>query len=127
VRPGVVDTEARCLLKTAIFDQVHSPCCIAGIERQAAAEPGPAPPVFGPAPSSPMPDTNMLGFDYKHLDGTDPAACESACKADNQCRAWTFVRPGVQGPAARCHLKASIPERTASPCCVSGIERPEAQ
>ena len=31
--------------------------------------------------------------------------CETACEDDTKCAAWTYVKPGVQGPHARCYLK----------------------
>ena len=51
--------------------------------------------------------------------------CQSACRAELQCLAWTSVHPGLQGPNARCWLKNKIPQATANPCCTSGIERAE--
>jgi hypothetical protein len=38
------------------------------------------------------------------------------------CRAWTFVKPGVQGPQARCWLKHQAPEARPHPCCISGVK-----
>lgn len=131
VRPGVVGPDPLCALKSRIPPKVASTCCISGLERQAELNPrspGPAP---GPAPggSGPLFATNLPGSDYRsfYLRADDPADCAKACKADGQCLAWTYVRPGRQGPRARCWLKNRIPRRVASPCCTSGIERPEAR
>jgi hypothetical protein len=128
VRPGVFSPEARCFLKNAASTQVVSPCCIAGYERQvagtAAAAPASAVPVL-PQPGAPMPNTDLRGSSYRNfeLPADKTTLCQDACKADNQCLAWTYVHPGVQGAASRCWLKNIIPPLTANSCCVSGIER----
>jgi hypothetical protein len=70
------------------------------------------------------PNTNRGGGDYTSMDQStsDPGECEAACNADSRCQAWTSVRPGVQGPAARCWLKAGVPPPTSDPCCTSGVK-----
>jgi hypothetical protein len=138
VRPGVFALDARCFLKNGASNQVTSPCCIAGFERQVAApvaaastslpsQPppccaGPAPPVPG---SGPMANTNLHGSDYRNFELTSDSAtlCQNACKSDNQCLAWTYVHPGLQGSNAHCWLKNVIPPASANSCCISGIER----
>jgi hypothetical protein len=144
VRPGIYGSDARCFLKNMASLQVNSPCCVAGFKRQASTKPIPAP--VPPVPNStsaaaqpvatptmpllpqnlqPRFDTNLLGSDYRQfaLDAGEWAQCRSACKTESACLAWTFVRPGVQGPKARCWLKNKIPPPTPNSCCVSGIER----
>jgi hypothetical protein len=139
VRPGIYGSDARCFLKNMNSLQVNSPCCVAGFERQAATNPipAPAPPVPNSAPADtalslpqgqrPRFDTNLLGSDYRQfaLDAGEWALCQSACKTESACLAWTFVRPGVQGPKAHCWLKNKIPPPTPNACCISGIERTE--
>jgi hypothetical protein len=63
------------------------------------------------------------GQDYSSFDlsSPDPALCQSACLADPQCRAFTYVNPGVQGSSARCWLKNGVPDQVANTCCVSGV------
>lgn len=51
----------------------------------------------------------------------DPALCATACAANGSCRAWTYVKPGVQGPNPRCWLKNAVPGARANDCCVSGL------
>ncbi len=70
------------------------------------------------------PDMDRPGQDYKNfdLDSDNANICESACNNEASCRAWTYVKPGVQGPKARCWLKTGIPEIRGSTCCVSGIK-----
>jgi hypothetical protein len=47
--------------------------------------------------------------------------CRSFCLQDPQCRAWTYVRPGIQAEEARCYLKNIIPPPQFNNCCVSGV------
>jgi hypothetical protein len=144
VRPGVYGNDARCFLKNKPSTQVASPCCIAGFERQVAdtaAEPpaaaAPAGPPANPAPAAAAPavsaaprnNTNLMGSDYRNfvLGAGEWSLCQRACQDDNKCLSWSFVRPGLQGPNARCWLKNRIPEATPNLCCISGIERAQAK
>ncbi len=47
-------------------------------------------------------------------------ACESACDRTQDCRGWTWVKPGVQGPRAVCWIKKEIVATMRSNCCISG-------
>gem|GEM_PF-4669469 len=69
-------------------------------------------------------NTNLFGSDYRgfDLDRSDPELCRTACAADQQCRAYTYMKPGIQGPNARCYLKNPVPPQTANECCVSGVK-----
>ena len=40
-----------------------------------------------------------------------------------RCRAWTYLRPGYGGPAARCFLKDRVKPPRRRPCCISGVVR----
>lgn len=51
-------------------------------------------------------------------------ACMSACDASPECRAWTYVKPGVQGRDAVCWLKSTAGPPVASDCCISGVKVP---
>jgi len=51
----------------------------------------------------------------------DPLACQALCAGDDQCRAWTYVNPGLQGDLAMCWTKFDVPEGFANPCCTSGV------
>jgi len=59
----------------------------------------------------------MSSFD---LAQPDPNQCLAACRQANGCRAFTYVKPGVQGPRARCWLKHAVPQAVRSNCCISG-------
>ncbi len=54
--------------------------------------------------------------------GPNPSLCAQNCAAVGACRAWTYVKPGVQGPSARCYLKNVVPAQTNDNCCVSGVK-----
>ena len=51
------------------------------------------------------------GGDYRNfeLQFDAPGLCAGQCAQEAQCRAWTYVKPGVQGPKARCWLKNVVP------------------
>lgn len=65
------------------------------------------------------------GSDYRsfELPGAQPELCQQACIAEEQCQAFTYVKPGVQGTAAYCWLKSAVPSSVASDCCVSGVRK----
>lgn len=73
---------------------------------------------------------NLPGQDYKRfaVDG-GPQQCENACASEAQCKAFTWVRPGVQGPKAMCWLKSGVPGAMLNPDTVSGYSgmRPQVQ
>jgi hypothetical protein len=69
------------------------------------------------------PDTDRPGKDYRSFDlsAPDPNLCRQECIGDPKCKAFTYVKPGIQGPAARCWLKSEVPAAKAHSCCVSGV------
>lgn len=64
------------------------------------------------------------GLDYKNFELNNPrmVLCEWSCEKEFQCRAWTYVKPGIQGPKARCWLKYAIPRAVKNNCCDSGTK-----
>ncbi len=75
-------------------------------------------------------NTNRPGNDYRNFDLEQPGPgslwgaatnCQLTCQNDPRCRVWTYVKPGVQGPKARCWLKDAIPAARANNCCASGV------
>ncbi|MBK8458782.1 MAG: PAN domain-containing protein [Phyllobacteriaceae bacterium] len=66
---------------------------------------------------------NRPGGDFMHfpLVAPLPSQCEAACNSNAACKAWTYVKPGHQGPLSnagsnrRCRRKSAIraafPER----------------
>jgi len=68
-------------------------------------------------------DTNRPGSDYRDFEiQADPARCRDACANDSTCRAFTYVKPGIQGQNAHCWLKSAVPNSSANNCCVSGVK-----
>lgn len=65
------------------------------------------------------PGQNFRVFD---LEKADPSFCAQACYEDPKCRSYTYVKPGVQGPKARCWLKSGVPPAKANTCCTSGVK-----
>lgn len=75
-------------------------------------------------------NTNRFGLDFKDFDlpSPDPHLCSKACVDNEQCRAFTYLKPygwKGAGPAAHCWLKNAIPDAKADPCCISGVVRPQ--
>lgn len=72
-------------------------------------------------------NTDRPGRDYRDIDLSrpDPSLCRDLCAGDPQCKAYTYVKPGVQGSSARCWLKSSVPDAVRSDCCVSGVKEGE--
>lgn len=67
--------------------------------------------------------TDRAGSDYQRVPNVgDPGACRARCDADTRCKAYTWVKPGLQGPTAVCYLKSSVPKATGNSCCVSGTK-----
>ncbi|WP_332944066.1 MULTISPECIES: protein kinase domain-containing protein [unclassified Microcoleus] len=56
-------------------------------------------------------DTDRIGFDYNNMyvSKPDPDLCKQICAVDDQCQAFTYVRPGLEGDRARCYFKNGVP------------------
>lgn len=106
VRPGVQGPFARCWLKYGVPAAIPRSWCVSG--------------------RAPVPELGVdrPGMDFANfnLSAANPNLCRAACYNNWRCRAWTYVRPGVQGPFARCWLKHGIPLPARSFCCSSGIK-----
>jgi len=115
--PNTVAPTAMCWLKSQVTTRVAQECCVSGVKGAAVLDKKSDTVEFS---------MDRTGGDYKNLDvAKDPAGatCESACKAEDRCRAWTYVRPGYLGTSARCFLKERITRPRHKPCCVSGVVR----
>lgn len=55
------------------------------------------------------------------LQKADPLACQAACISNSECRAWTYVKPGIQGPNALCWMKNPSPAQVPDLNTVSGV------
>ncbi len=108
---------AMCWLKNQVPPRVEQSCCVSGVRGAGVIELRRGPTEFS---------IDRLGGDYRNFElPPDPTgkACATACEGEARCRAWTYVRPGYQGPAARCYLKNEIKPPRRKPCCISGVVR----
>src|SRR6202043_11117 len=71
------------------------------------------------------PSINRIGSDYKDFDVDDPQQCPVECANEGLaiCKAWTLVKPGVQGPRYHCWLKNDVPVASVDDCCASGLNK----
>lgn len=64
-------------------------------------------------------NTDRMGGDYRRIDGSPSVqACHSACAADKDCDAYTYVKS-----AHHCWLKRGVPGPTPNNDAVSGIKK----
>ena len=108
---------ATCWLKNKVPPRVADKCCISGVRGAGVIEPRRGPIEYA---------IDRSGGDYRAFEtAPDPAgaAFNAACQDEKRCRAWTYVRPGYGGPAARCYLKDRITRPRHKPCCISGVVR----
>lgn len=70
-----------------------------------------------------VPGTNLPGKDYDHFDAPSAFVCRNSCGGDPRCQAYTWVKPGIQGPRGQCWLKHSEPNIVKDACCDSGPRR----
>jgi hypothetical protein len=105
----------RCFLKGVVAPETRDPTVISGVSRNRDT--------IGRGMED---NTDYPGSDYRSLDLTDPEprTCQRECERDRGCRAWTYVRPGVQGPQAKCYLKSPAPGPSRDACCISGLNGP---
>jgi PAN domain-containing protein len=59
---------------------------------------------------------------YDLGEGDTPNVCAILCDRSADCRAFTFVQAGVQGPNPRCWLKNTVPDPRQDACCISGVK-----
>ncbi|MGH6768895.1 MAG: PAN domain-containing protein [Xanthobacteraceae bacterium] len=115
--PATESTNAVCWLKSRVTPRFPASCCVSGVRGAGVIEPRSGPTEFA---------IDRMGGDYRHFElPPDPSgtSCQLACEADEACRAWTYLRPGYVGAAARCYLKDRITRPRRRPCCISGVVR----
>jgi hypothetical protein len=115
--PRTKDVAAICTLKNKVTQRTEDACCVSGVRGAGVIERRRGGVEFG---------IDRIGGDYRFFDVPTQAAgasCGTACKADNRCRAWTYVRPGYISASARCYLMDKIKRPHRKPCCISGVVR----
>jgi hypothetical protein len=116
VKPGFQGPTARCWIKGVVPSKVKNNCCVSGLGLLS----GPGP---GPGGSTVEHNTDRPGSDYTSVNlpfGAGHGQCRQLCNADGNCKAWTFVKAGFQGPHPRCWLKNDKPSKVPNACCTSG-------
>jgi hypothetical protein len=116
VKPGYQGAQARCYLKSGIPRPTSNSNTISGTtlsNRNTGLVSG-------------LLETNIDrgGQDYRsfELQEARPEICREACIAEApHCKAFTYVKPGVQGSLARCYLKSGVPAPMPSAGCDSGV------
>ena len=123
-RPRDPDPQGGCSLKAVVLAGSPDPCCTSAIERAPPPEML-KPPQIPVGMTGVIPGAELEGGTYRYFGGSDatPEACQTACRADTQCMAWNYVRPGIYGADARCFLKNKAPMQVSSPCCIAGFEQ----
>ena len=64
--------------------------------------------------------TNLPGHDYANFDAPSASVCRASCGGESRCQAYTWVKPGIQGPSGHCWLKDTLPAIVKDACCNSG-------
>jgi hypothetical protein len=126
VKPGVQADRAVCWLKDKVAPPTPDNNCVSGVKGTGSSGGGTA--TTGTSSDSQTysmeSNIDMPGDDYKDFDlkNPDPQLCAQTCMNEAKCKAWTYVKPGVQADSARCWLKVRVPSRTQDENCVSGVK-----
>ncbi len=111
VKPGVQGSQAKCWLKSGRPVAASNNCCTSGVKNSKVV-------------LSTETGKDRAGSDYKSffLSSLTPDLCLAACAKDSSCKAYTYVKPGVQGSQAKCWLKNGVPAISTNSNCVSGVK-----
>lgn len=104
VRPNTMQgPSGNCWLKGAVPNKVSNKSCVAGVLVEWDTDrPG------GDLPGTP-------------IESATARSCQDLCYKNNDCTAWTFVKPNtIQGPKGKCWLKKTVPAAAKNGCCISG-------
>lgn len=72
-------------------------------------------------PGEPMvPGFDLPGSDYVNFSAGSASVCRDSCGGEPRCQAWSWVKPGIQGPTGVCWLKDTLPALVRNDCCTSG-------
>src|SRR5262245_10927155 len=76
--------------------------------------------ILMPLPSYAVDGFNLPGNDYANFVADSAFVCRNTCGGESRCQGWTWVKPGIQGPAGHCWLKHTLPALVKDDCCNSG-------
>jgi len=71
------------------------------------------------APAFAVDGTNLPGRDYANFPAPSAFVCRTSCGGESACQAYTWVKPGIQGPTGHCWLKNALPAIVKDGCCDS--------
>lgn len=111
VKPGIQGPGGHCWLKFRIPTLVRDNCCSSGSHENISARDLKA-----------EDHTNRPGLDYSNFQSSSWSECETACARDGNCAAWSYVRPGIQGPTGHCWLKRQVPHPVNDVGVISGVK-----
>lgn len=74
-------------------------------------------------PAHAVDGVNLPGRDYRNFPAPSAITCRHSCGGESRCQAYTWVKPGIQGPTGMCWLKSSEPPIVRDPCCDSAPRR----
>mgnify|MGYP000854867016 FL=1 len=118
VKSGAQGEKPRCWLKNSVPEAKSDVDCISGIKKSGSGT------TTGCNDPDMEIDTDRPGSNYKNFDLSSPNPCEcrDGCNKDTACKAYTYVKPGIQGQNARCWLKNSVPGKVQNTDCISGTK-----
>jgi hypothetical protein len=111
VKPGIQGPYGRCWLKHRVPTLVKDNCCNSGSRENISRRDLKA-----------EDKTDRPGFDYTNVATNSWKDCELRCANEERCRAWAYVRRGIQGPTGRCWLKTGVPAPVGNANTVSGVK-----
>ncbi len=71
------------------------------------------------SPAFAVDGVNLPGHDYANFNAPSAYVCRTSCGGEPNCQAYTWVKPGIQGPSGHCWLKNVQPEIVKDGCCDS--------
>ena len=79
--------------------------------------------LFAASPALAVDGVDLPGRDYARFAAPTAASCRHSCGGEAECKAYTWVKPGFQGPEAICYLKNAEPAIVKNACCDSAPRR----
>lgn len=118
-----------CYLKDVVPSRAASNCCDSGIKYVISDRPAaPIDPSRAPRQRSYQQGFDRPGNHLARIEDFHPSpeACESLCTSRTaDCRAWVYVRPGVQQDGPVCYLKNAATRPVPNSCCATGLGVPQ--
>ncbi|WP_224240199.1 PAN domain-containing protein [Hyalangium gracile] len=79
--------------------------------------------ILAATPALAVDGVDLPGRDYARFAAPSAKSCRLSCGGDSACQAYTWVKPGFQGPTGICYLKNAEPAIVKNPCCDSAPRR----